>query len=166
MAIDRDRLKKLEKQMGMLTTHPVFSKFLQGGPFAVPESGMLLGGRRLVGGDPTGGQAIRWNATLERFEPQDLPTDEGGPPTGAAGGELGGTYPDPTVDATHSGSPHHTKYLDAAAIAAVEGEATLGLTGLVVFSQVAVGVTPTLHAHLATKEYIDSAIHFIEDYFF
>ncbi|KKK81322.1 hypothetical protein LCGC14_2814600, partial [marine sediment metagenome] len=72
MAIDQDRLKKLEKQMGMLTTHPVFSKFLQGGPLAIPESGMLLGGRLLVGGDPTDGQAIRWNSDLERFEPQTL----------------------------------------------------------------------------------------------
>ncbi|KKN05573.1 hypothetical protein LCGC14_1086080, partial [marine sediment metagenome] len=43
MAVDQERLKKLEKQMGMLTTHPVFSKFLQGGPLAIPESGMLLG---------------------------------------------------------------------------------------------------------------------------
>ena len=78
---------------------------------------------------------------------------------------------DPTVPvdiATHAAvaAAHHAKYLDAAAIAAVEGEATLGLTGLVVFSQVASGIVPTAAAHLATKEYVDSAIHFIEDYFF
>ena len=45
------------------------------------------------------------------------------------GGELGNTWPSPTVDATHSGSAHHTKYTDAEAIAAVEGEATLDLAG-------------------------------------
>ncbi len=49
------------------------------------------------------------------------------------GGELGGTWATPTVDGTHSGSAHHTKYTDAEAIAAVEGEATLVLqSGLTV----------------------------------
>jgi len=73
-------------------------------------------------------------------------------------------------DAEHTalgdGAPHHVKYLDVEAIAAVEGEPTLHLAGLVVFSQVASGVMPTTGAHLATKEYVDSAIHFIENYFF
>lgn len=32
-----------------------------------------------------------------------------------AGGELGGTYPDPTVNATHSGSTHHTQSHDHSA---------------------------------------------------
>ncbi|KKL65226.1 hypothetical protein LCGC14_2157080, partial [marine sediment metagenome] len=56
MAIDLEqRIKKLEKQLGLLTTHPVLFKFLQGGPLAIPESGMLLGGRRIIGGTPVAG---------------------------------------------------------------------------------------------------------------
>ena len=56
-------------------------------------------------------------------------TQAAGAPSGAAGGELGGTYPNPTVNGTHSGTAHHTKYTDAEAISAVEGEATLDLAG-------------------------------------
>jgi len=55
------------------------------------------------------------------------------------GGELGGTWASPTVDATHSGSAHHAVYTDAEAIAAVQGEATLDLAG-----DVAVAAAKTL----------------------
>ena len=40
------------------------------------------------------------------------------------------------------------------------------IDGTRAFTGVVAGIFPTEHAHLATKEYVDSAIHFIEDYFF
>lgn len=76
MATDSERLRRLEKQMGLLVTHSVLSKFLQGGPLAIPESGMLLGGRRIVGGSPVAGQVVTWNADLQRYEPRDISDGE------------------------------------------------------------------------------------------
>ena len=132
--------------MGMLTTHSVFSKFLQGGPLAIPESGMLLGGRRIVGGDPTDGQVIRWNPDLERFEPQTLLAADLAVHVLADISGLGASHTvsglttrqvliatgvttalfralqDADIPATHAGSAHHAKYTDAEAIAAVKRE--------------------------------------------
>ena len=76
--------------------------------------------------------------------------------------------PDTDV-ATHvaSSSAHHVKYSDANALAAIAGAGLYTLIdGSVAFTGVVAGIFPTEHAHLATKEYVDSAIHFIEDYFF
>ncbi len=76
--------------------------------------------------------------------------------------------PDTDVD-THaaSASAHHVKYSDANALAAIAGAGLYTLIdGSVAFTGTIVGILPTLAAHLATKEYVDSAIHFIENYFF
>lgn len=61
----------------------------------------------------------------------------------------------------------HSRYLDSEALAAIAGAGLYTLIdGSVAFTGVIAGILPTLSAHLATKEYVDSAIHFIADYFF
>jgi hypothetical protein len=102
----------------MLTTHPVFSKFLQGGPLAIPEGGMLLGGRHIIGGGPTDGQALIWDASLQRYEPQDLPAGGGA----SAHGDLTGV----TSDQHHAQSHTVASHSDTTATGAELNELTGG----------------------------------------
>ena len=66
-----------------------------GGTYPNPTVGGLQG-NPVSSVAPALNQVLTWNGIA--WIPATAPTSGGGPPTGAAGGDLGGTYPDPTVD--------------------------------------------------------------------
>lgn len=70
--------------------------FILGGDLGgTPISQKVIGiqGRPVLSTLPTSGQALEWNGTA--WAPASLPTSL--PPSGSAGGDLGSTYPNPTV---------------------------------------------------------------------
>ena len=67
-----------------------------GGAYPNPSVAALQG-NTVSAATPTLNQVLTWNGSL--WTPADVPTSGGGSPTGAAGGDLGGTYPNPSVAA-------------------------------------------------------------------
>jgi hypothetical protein len=148
---------------------------LQGKPLA---NANRIQGRRVASTAPNDADVFKWNDTTKKFEPESPSTavahtldsahhtDVGAITevngkvlywngsnwaAAAPAGELGGTFPSLTVDATHSGSAHHAKYTDAEAILAVEGESTLALTGSVTgglkFDETSTPAAPSQNTH-------------------
>lgn len=72
----RREIEELRYPIALLRTHPVFQKFFQGGPFAIPAGGFLLTGRRVVGGNPTLNQVLGWDGS--KYTPQTPAAGGGG----------------------------------------------------------------------------------------
>ena len=137
--------------------------------------GTKLQGRHVSATKPAAADVFKWNQDTRKWEPES--------PSTAVAHTLDSTHHTDVNSITEAqgmvlylnGTPKWVALSPGAAnkflmtggaganpswVAALKADGTIPLTG------VQVGVTPTDSAHLVTKEYVDSAIHFIEDYFF
>ena len=124
--------------------------------------GKVAGHKFKGSGTIANGYAWIYNSTTKQFELTDLATTYA--PVGAdylvgttqsgltgeivvgttPGGELGGTWASPTVDATHSGSAHHAEtHATAHQNAGADEVSVTGLSGLLADAQ-----TPTVHSSI------------------
>lgn len=122
-----------------------------------------LQGRDVVSTLPSTNQVLKWNGAA--WAPaNDVDTTA---PTGAAGGDLDGTYPDPTIKAGLPATRLSTGLVDNTEFNYLDGVTSsiqtqfagkLSLAGGTLTGPLTLPANPTLALEAATKQYVDSGI--------